>query len=197
MPRTPGKTPEEALVLQTPEETLKEIIKKNIKQEFLPSVYKITDTTEHLAEPLGDDVEHYYADWDIDRTRFSTFVGYSKSVPKNLIGYGVLIFVKEPDLSGKELGDKFLNFLPTEKWSHKVPAEGRGKLETFTAISTTDHSKVYACIASFNFPGTVFFETFPHEPTKKVGIIAYGVSLPSKFEYLQNSFAVFCPSFSR
>lgn len=195
MPRTAEKVSKEVPMSQTPKETLKEIIKKNIKQEFLPPVYKITHTTEHLVEALGDDVEHYYAEWDIDRIRFSAFIGFSNSVRKKLIGYGVLIFVKEPGLSGKELGDRFLNFLPTEKWSHQVPAEGRGKLETFTAISTIDHSKVYACIALFNFPGTVFFQTFPDEPAKKVGIIAYGVSLPSKFEYLQNSFAVFCPKY--
>ena len=196
MPRISKKVSKEVSVPQTPEEAFKDIIKKNIKQEFLPSVYEITDSPD--GAPFGHDVNYYFAEWNIgEKTRFSAYVAYNKIMPKDLIGYAIIIAVKEPDLSGKELGDRFFKFLPTEKWSHQYhPPEGRAKIETSSVISTIN--KVYACIASFNFPEPVVFYSFPNELTRSAAIIEYGFCTSSNFnERLRKYFGNFCPAFSR
>jgi len=153
-----------------------------------------------LIAPFGHDVNYYFAEWNIgEKTRFSAYVAYNKIMPKDLIGYAIIIAVKEPDLSGKELGDRFFKFLPTEKWSHQYhPPEGRAKIETSSVISTINHNKVYACIASFNFPEPVVFYSFPNELTRSVAIIEYGFCTSSNFsEHLRKYFGNFCPAFSR
>lgn len=116
IPRTPEKAFEEVSIPQKPEGTLKEIIKKNIKQEFLPPTYEITDRSEYIPlEPSEDDINYYFVEWDTEEARFSALVTYNKTIPKDLAAYQILIFVKDPNLTAKKLGDKFLNYLPIEK----------------------------------------------------------------------------------
>ena len=111
---------------QTPEEALKDIIKKNIKQGFLSSTYQFTQDDKHAYATFGpkfEDLDYYLTKWKIGGNYFVALAAYDKTKPKNLIGYGIDIYVKEPNARGKELAPTFLTTVPTKNWKHTGPKD--------------------------------------------------------------------------
>lgn len=143
---------------KTPEEVLKDIIEKNIREEFLPSVYQFVQPDETSTDAfvvfgyLSEVLDCYMTQWEIGENYFTALVGYNKTEPKNLIGYGVFVDIKEPKLKGKGLAQKFLAKIPAGEWEHgeSKNEEGYGtEVSSVVPELSEDEEKVYLAVISY------------------------------------------------
>lgn len=179
---------------KTPEETLKEIIEKNVRQEFLPSTYKIVDKPDYLELMFEEGINYFFTEWYTKEAHFVTAVAFSTTSPQELLGYEVTIAVKNPELTGKQLGEKFLKSFFLQEWSHVGPLpfyEKEGEIEMSCSVSVVNDKKVYGNIFTYKFFEPQTMPHFPNESIKEMELIGYGVCMPNSpyYDEVENKIA--------
>lgn len=178
------------------EEALKEIIKKNIKQEFRPSAYEVSQNDKYayfVFGPSFKELNYYLTQWSSGKNYFTTLVGYDKRKPDDLMGYGIVIHAREPEIKGKVLAQKFLKNVPEDSWESADPREWKngetGEIEKISEISCViselSKDKAYLSVIPFNHLKPETYHLPEEELINNIGVVSYIVYTLSNPLYKQ------------
>lgn len=178
-----------------PEEALKQIIAENIKNEFLPSSYKVISYEEMVARREVNILPNiasrkvadlYFTDWVYENTYFNAYIAYDKD-SQDFIGYDIGVRVKESELKGRELAQKYLEDVPLTGWKHGGPVHRSGLWEYDTEIFSTtffkERAKIYLSIVSREYSEPHLVAWPEKSYIRRAGIIWYVFYMPGNPDY--------------